>query len=259
MFRRAIELDPDYAQAHAGLADALAELMLWRLARPAEVLEEARAASQRALELAPNLAEAHVAHAHTMSLAGEHDTATAAFKLAIALNPDLYEAHLYFARHCFSEGNYALAIQEFEAAHAARPDEFQALALAAGAADALGDEAHCHEITARALAASSHQAEIDPEDVRARYMTGLLQLRTGDAEAGRASIEAALRMHPEDYGALYNAACFFALSGDATRALDLLERLVDLGGGFRDWTDRDSDLTSLRDKPRFREILSRMN
>ena len=54
---------------------SLVELLLWRLARPEDVLDEALAASQRALELAPELAEAHVAHAHTLRLAGEHDAA----------------------------------------------------------------------------------------------------------------------------------------------------------------------------------------
>ncbi|HSE11222.1 MAG TPA: hypothetical protein VLB69_01190, partial [Rudaea sp.] len=52
MFRRAIELDPEYAAAHAGLADILTQLLLWRFARAEDVLPEATRAAHRALELA---------------------------------------------------------------------------------------------------------------------------------------------------------------------------------------------------------------
>ncbi|HJU26959.1 MAG TPA: hypothetical protein VJ722_09810, partial [Rhodanobacteraceae bacterium] len=92
MFRRAIALDPDYAQAHAGLADSLAQLLIWRILRREDVLDEALAAAKRALELAPQLAEAHVAHANTLSLAGDDAGAVAAFERAIELDPELYEA-----------------------------------------------------------------------------------------------------------------------------------------------------------------------
>ncbi|HEY8229674.1 MAG TPA: tetratricopeptide repeat protein, partial [Rhodanobacteraceae bacterium] len=104
MFRRAIELDPDYPQAQAGLADSLAQLLIWRIIRPEDALEEAIVAAKRALELAPELAEAHVARANTLSLAGDNEGAVAAFQRAIELNPELYEAHYYFGRHCFAQG-----------------------------------------------------------------------------------------------------------------------------------------------------------
>ena len=139
MFRRAIEFDPEYAQAHAGLADSLAQLLIWRVLKPEDVLDEALAAAKRALELAPELAEAHVAHANTLSLAGDDGGAVAAFERAIELDPELYEAHYYYARHCFAQGRFALAVDEFEAAHRTRPDEFQALALAVNAATTLAD------------------------------------------------------------------------------------------------------------------------
>ena len=59
-FRRAIALDPEFAQAHAGLADILAVMAQWRFAPAEKVLPEATAAANRALDLAPDLAEAHM-------------------------------------------------------------------------------------------------------------------------------------------------------------------------------------------------------
>ena len=258
MFRRAIELDPGYAQAHAGLADALVGLLLWRLVRPEDVLDEALTASKRALELAPDLAEAHVARANTLSLAGENDKATAEFERAIALNAELYEAHYYFARHCQADGQHARALEEFEAAHRTRPDEFQALTLATGAAESLGDSARADEIARRALKLALAEARADPENGRALYLAAGLQVRLGDREAGQRNVEAALRLRPDDFGTLYNAACFFAQAGDAERAFDLLDRAVATGRGVRNWVEHDSDFDRVRDDPRFHALLQRM-
>lgn len=259
MFRRAIELDPGYAQAHAGLADALTELLLWRLAKPEDVLDEALAASRRALKLAPDLAEVQVAHAHVLSLAGEHEAATAAFERAIALDPQLYEAHYYYGRHCFTDGRVDRAIELLEAAHRTRPDEFQALALAAGMAYGTGDPERGGQLARHALDVALHQIRIDPENVRAYYFAAIMQLHLGDTEAGRGNVVTALALRPDDYGTLYNAACFHALAGESTRALDLLERSISTGEGFREWIDNDADFDRLRDLPRFSELMARLD
>jgi adenylate cyclase len=258
MYRRAIEIDPDYAQAHAGLADVLTELLLWRFARPEDVLDEALAASHRALELAPELAEAHVAHAHTLDFSGEHDAAAREFERALELDPDLYEASYYFARHCFARGQHARAVDLFEAAHRARPDEFQALMIAMGAAENFGDKARFDDIARRALAASLHQVEVDPENARAHYASANLLLTIGDRQAARRHADMALHLRPNDYDTLYNCACYYARAGEPEQALDLLERAVATGQGFRDWIEHDTDLDSLRGSPRFQDIMARI-
>ncbi len=258
MFRRAIELDPLYAQAHAGLADSLAQLLIWRIIKPEESLAEAIAAAKRALELAPELAEAHVACANTLSLAGDNDGAVAAFQRAIELNPELYEAHYYLGRHYFARGEHARAIEEFEAAHRVRPDEFQALALAFGSADALKDSARGDDLLKRALPPALAEIAADPENGRALYLAAGIQVRLGDVEGGRRNIEAALRLQPDDFGTLYNAACTYTRIGDTDRALDLLDRALSVGQGFRDWIERDTDLDGLRGLPRYHQIIGRL-
>ena len=257
MFRRAIELDPSYAQAHAGLADSLAQLLIWRIIKADDSLAEAIAAAQRALELAPQLAEAHVARANTLSLAGDNDGAIVAFQRAIELNPELYEAHYYFGRHYFAHGEHARAIEEFEAAHRVRPDEFQALALAFSSADALHDSARGHDLLARALPSALAEIAADPENGRALYLAAGIQVRLGDIESGRRGLETALRLQPDDFGTLYNAACTYTRMGDTGRALDLLDRAVSVGQGFRDWIEHDSDLDGLRGLPRYHDIIAR--
>jgi TolB-like protein/Tfp pilus assembly protein PilF len=259
MFRRAISLDPDYAQAHAGLADSLAQLLIWRILKPEDVLDEALAAAKRALELAPEQAEAHVAHANTLSLAGDDPAAVAAFERAIELNPELYEAHYYYARHSFAQGRFAEAVDQFEIAHRTQPDEFQSLALAVNAAAATDDPRRAQTLTPLALEAALAAINLDPANVRARYLAAGLQMRMGEQEAAHRNLEEALRLQPTDFGVLYNAACNYAKMGDADRALDLLDRAVSNGFGSRRWIERDPDFEALRQMPRFRAIVARLD
>lgn len=258
MFRRAIELDPEYAQAYAGLADSLAQLLLWRFARAEDVLPEAMRAAHRALELAPDLAEAHVALGHVRSLTGDNDGATRSFERALSLNPELFDAHYYFARHCFAHGDYARAAQLFTQAFAVRPDDFTVLGLATQAFDSIGEHARADATAREALAGLEHQLELDPTYVRGHYFAACLLARFGRRDAGLAHIETALRLQPDDFGVLYNAACYYSKAGDAARALDLLERACQQAGGSRDWFDHDSDLDPLRDNPRFQALLDRL-
>jgi adenylate cyclase len=254
MYRRAIECDPDYAQAHAGLADILALLIAWNYLAPQDALAEAAAAGRRALELAPDLAEAHVAMGNAFSLQGDGPAAAAAFERAIALNPNLHEAHFYFGRHCLAQGDYARAAELLITAFHLRPDDYSVLAIAVTAVDANGEHARGEELARQALAGLQHQAELEPENARARCLAAGLHVRLGDVEAGRGCIEAALRISPDDLVTIYNAACYYSLSGDAERALDLLEQ-TRLNRG---WVEHDPDLAALRDHPRFKAILARL-
>ena len=258
MFRRAIELDPDYAAAYAGLADVLAQRLLWRFARAEDVLPEATSAAHRALELAPDLAEAHVALGHVRSLTGDTEGATRSFERALALNPELFEAYHHFARHCLSQGQYERAAELFRAAFNLRPDDATVLALAVSALDASGNKAAAEAVAREVVAGLRHQIELDPDNVRAHYMLAGSLARLGQREAGKVEIEAALRLRPDDYTTLYNAACFYSLAGEPERAIDLLERAFGLGGGNRDWFEHDSDLDPLRSHPRFQHMMERL-
>jgi serine/threonine-protein kinase len=97
-FRQALDLDPEYALAHAGLADACTLLAQYGLAPPAEVLPIARAAVKRALKLAPDLAEAHCA-AGTIALVFDWKWRTAERELrrSIELNPRYDTARYWLA------------------------------------------------------------------------------------------------------------------------------------------------------------------
>jgi hypothetical protein len=63
-------------------------------------------------------------------------------------------------------------------------------------------------------------------------------------------------MRPDDWSVLYNAACFYSSVGEHERALDLLERALNHGGGYLEWMRHDTDLDPLRGHPRFEKLMS---
>lgn len=97
-FEQAVKLDPDYALAWAGVADAYTTLGYYGLARPEASMPKALEAARRAVALDPSLAEAHNALAMA-SLAGAWDTAEAEkeFLKALELNPRYTQARGWYA------------------------------------------------------------------------------------------------------------------------------------------------------------------
>src|SRR5688572_19683803 len=197
------------------ISDALCELLMWRMEmQQSGALEEAKAAAHRALELDPDLAEAHVAKAHALSMAGEAEQATQAFERALALDPVLYVANYYYARHCFAQGRVARPVDLFEAAHRTQPDEFQTLSLAVTAAHAAGDAERARRLGIEGLACACHQAEIDPENARAHYMVAGLMVHVGGGDRGEQELEYARRIRPDGFDGLYDAAGYYGLAGN---------------------------------------------
>jgi TolB-like protein len=92
LFRQAIAADPDYAQAWAGLALAIADLVGWYY-WPGEALGEARAAADRALSLDPNLAQAHFASGELLRMERRFAEGEAAFRRGLTLSPGSADGH----------------------------------------------------------------------------------------------------------------------------------------------------------------------
>ncbi len=93
----ALAKDPDYALAYHGLADAYSVPGLWGFQPTTEVLPKALAAATRAVELAPELAEARTSLGFVHLLAWDWEGAEASFLHAIALNPRFALAHSFLA------------------------------------------------------------------------------------------------------------------------------------------------------------------
>jgi serine/threonine protein kinase/tetratricopeptide (TPR) repeat protein len=257
MFSRAIELDPNFVPAHAGVADCSSFLYMYWDASEAN-LEQANAASGRALELGPQVAEAHASRGLALTLSKQYEDAEREFEAAVLLDPKLFEAHYFYARACFQQGKLEEAAHWFERAIVVRPEDFQAPSLLGTTYFGLGREEAARAVLRRALQIAEKHLEFNPGDVRAWYHGALMQIRLGKIEKGREWADQALALDPDDSAVLYNVACAYALLGEADRALDCLKHGVQNGFGHREWIENDPDLYSLRELPRFQSILHDM-
>ncbi len=260
MFRGAIELDPSFAQAHAGLADADFLMLQWNIdhQRAAERRAEALAESEEALRLQPDLAEAHVSRGNVLSLHGRGEEAERDFHRALELNPALADACYFHARHLLAAGRRREAAEMFEEAARKNPEDYAAVGLLVGVYDGLGESERARSTARRCVEAAERHLRQDPDDVRALYLGAGAYVYLGERERGLERVARALELYPDEFTTLYNAACVYARAGEPERALDALDRAVAPGRGFRKWIENDSDLDSLRGDPRFQEIVRRV-
>ena len=254
LFSRAVELDPTFAAAHAGLADCWA--YLYRHADPTDAaLREADAASRRAVELDPESAPAWAARGTALSIANRDDEAERAFARAEQLDEGLYEAWYHHARHAFAGGRSAQALRLYERAMKARPEDFQAPLLCAQIYDDLGDRDAAASSRRRGIALVEKRLELVPHDARAVYMAANGLVALGETARGLEWADRARGLQPDEPMTLYNLGCIYAMAGRREDALDCLERAQRRGLAQRGWYEHDSNLDSLRDDVRFARLL----
>jgi adenylate cyclase len=257
LFSRAIDLDPSFAKAWAGLADSHAFDYLYYNPTRENLLEASRA-SKKALQLAPQLAETHTSRALAFMLCSDFAEAEHEFKAAIEINPDFFEAKYLYARACFHQGKLPEAAELFEQASKLRPLDYQSLVLLSRVHKGLGHHAESLDAARRAVTIAENVLELAPDETRALYLAATPLVQLGRTEEAFDWVERALFIEPDDPSVLYNVACFYAQLGETEKALDCLEKANLPGMSNRSWVENDSDLDPLRDHPRFLEILEKM-
>jgi serine/threonine protein kinase/Flp pilus assembly protein TadD len=257
MFERAIDGDPNYGLAYAGVADCCAFLYMYWDGSKAN-LDGADTASRKALELAPELAEAHASRGFAVSLSKRYDEARQEFETALRLNPKLYEAHYLYARACFQEGKLEAAVQHYQDAARVRPEDYQALLLMQAPLKGLGRQAEAEAALRLGLQVAERHLELNPDDARALYLGAGALAQLGQGDRALEWTKRAFSIDPEDSGVLYNVACSYALLGHVDDAIGCLEKAIQNGFGHREWLENDSDLNALRADPRFQALQARL-
>ncbi len=253
MFAKAIEIDPDYAMAHAGIADCCSLLNMYYPSNECD-LEQADSASQKALELDPDLPEAHAARGFALWQMKCADDAIREFETAIRLDPKQFEAHYFYARARFEQGELSKAAELFERASEVH-DDYQASFFAAQSYVGLERHDVAQQAYHKAIKAAKEHMELNPDDPRAATICGVASCRVGQKAEGLEWAERALAVDPDDAGVRYNVACLYALEGEPEKAITCLEEAFRRGFGNKEWITRDPDLESIRNDPRFQALI----
>ncbi len=257
MFARAIAIDPGYARAYAGVADCCSFFYMYYESSEAN-LREADTTSRKAIEIDPELAEAHASRGLAVSLNKRYKEAKQEFETAIRLNPKLFEAYYFYARARFAEGKLAEAAELFEQASRANSEDYQAPLLLGSVYIGLGRKEEAKMAYRRGLRVIEKHLELHPDDARATYFGALSLGQLGEKERSQEWAERALAIDPDDSSVLYNVGCVYANLGQTEKAIDCLERSVTSGMGQKEWIEHDSDLDSLRSHPRFQALLEKL-
>ena len=254
MFVKAVELDPLYARAYAGIADCDSFLFLHYHIDVG--IDNIMATAAKALALDDKLAEAHASRGVALSAGGRHEEASAEFEQAIALDPNSFEAHYLYARASVAQGNLERAAALFERAAQIKPDDYQSVCLLINLYRSLGRDQDTEDAARKGINLAERELERHPEDPRPAHLGIAALIELGEKERAREWISRALAIDPDDVHTLYNVACGYTKLGDIDKAFDLLEgSLPRCGPELKRWIKHDSDFDALRNLPRYQNIL----
>ena len=253
MFENAISLDPSFALAYAGMANACAQLH-YNYGRDPIWMERAVAAAEKAKSLQPDLPEVHVAYAWVLHAGGQHDDAVRVVKDAIERKRDAESAYYLLGRALFAAGRYQEVSDIAEAAIQWSPEDYNVYVPILNALGALGKTEMRRNIQQRRIVALEKHLTKVPEDARARMQLAGDYAETGRPEDALREVRLATLLRPNDATVQYNAACAYSKLESKTDALDALQKAWD--AGFRDagWARRDPDLNLLHGDATFERL-----
>jgi serine/threonine protein kinase/tetratricopeptide (TPR) repeat protein len=255
MFEQAIQLDPNFALAHAGIAQVCGLIYELRERNP-QLIERGMAACDRAMELAPDLPEVLVARARLFYAQKQYEEAVRLVNHAIDRKPDCDGAWSILGRAYFAAGRYEDAAALAEKAIAGNGDDYNVYSPYTNSLERLGRKKDAEHLQARMAAVLRQQLEREPEDVRARVLLAVhLAARHDGADEAIRHLQTAVALRPKDTNTLYNSACAYGVLGRKAEALETVKKALAAGYGNLDWMAKDPDLDCLHDVPEFRQIL----
>jgi serine/threonine protein kinase/Tfp pilus assembly protein PilF len=250
MFENAVSLDPNFALAHAAIANACAQYH-YHYERDPKWIKRAVTASQRASALSKDAPEVLVAEGWILYAEEKFDEASARVREAIVRKPDCEGAYYLLGRTLFAAGHYQAAADLANEATAASGEDYNTYVPIVNALSALGKkEAHRNTIQQRIQIIEPHLKKV-PEDARARTILAVDYALLGRTEDATREANLAMVLRPNEATVLYNVACIFCQLNKPAEAMDALKKAWDAGFKDPSWARRDPDLEILHDDPEF--------
>jgi non-specific serine/threonine protein kinase len=257
MFEHALRCDPDFAPAHAGIANVCG-MMYYLKDHDPRWIERAIAAVNRAFELDSQLPEAFVARARIAYAQLDHDQAAEYARLAIARRPDCESSWDILGRALFASQRWQEAADLAERAIEATGDDYNVYVPYGNALEALGRADAARALRQRQAEVLERQIELVPGDTRAGMLLACAYSRMDRPEEAVQELQRVMAMSVSDPHTIYNAACVYAVLGRKADALETLRKAVE--AGYSEWepASLDPDLINIRDEPEFGRLIETM-
>jgi len=254
LLKSAIDLDPEFAQAHAVLAEAYAQ-SAGRWWAGGEASDLAILHARRALDLQPGLLEAHIALCRAHRNKGDNEATLEHGRRALEISPDCPDT-LEAVGWAFAAGGDPKAARPlFERLVVLRPDCSTAHTWLINTLKMLNDRAAESEARERFVEAALRVLRRDPADALTRSRLAASYADVGNKPVAMAQGKRAVELWPDDSQIRYNFACVLARLGEPDLAIEQLRLAVKgLENFSRSWHLRDPDLKSLHGHPDFRRL-----
>jgi len=285
-FERALERDPNYARAHAGIADCFSLLGFYHYLRPMEAFPEARAAALRALEIDSGLDEAHTSLAYVKAFYDWDALGAAAeFQRALELNPNSPQALHWYAATLNMLGQHDQAVAQVE--RAILVDPLSVMESAGYAWTLIGarryaeartrirraieldpnfalahwllGEAHAYD-SRIAESLSHYQRAVDLSDRYPWFVSslGYALARRGDGSGARAILAELMERSNKEYISPFFLAVVHLGLGDKDKTLDLFEDAFEERSPLLTSSHNGPFYDELRSEPRFLALVERI-
>jgi tetratricopeptide (TPR) repeat protein len=271
-FQQAIDIDPHYALAYVGLADAYRSALIGDTL-PAEFLPKAKAAAQKAIDIDDTLANAHAELGFIIFWYDwDWNAAENQFKRALELDPNDADTHLFYAHLLSNTGRHAEGLAEARRAreleplnlrtsalegqfliHAGRTDEALAslqriIALEPNFAFAhfFASSAYIEKgMFAEAIAEARKARDLNGANSQSPAFLGYALAKSGKQTEARAVLEELLKRATERYVPPYHIALVYNALGERAETLAWLER------GYK---ERDAKMVFLKVEPKWNNL-----
>ena len=260
LFERAVEIDPAYGKAYAGIADF--DAFLWICGDIDASYQDMLSNSSKALDLAPNLAEAHASRGLALYLNGHANEAMEAFERAIVLDFELWAAHLFYAFSCKNTGKAEKAAFLYERAAQLNLNELLSYGMLADVYELLGQRDLSISAARRSMARTEAILIQRPGDAELLGFGAAILVFLGENAKAEDWAHRAILLDPESLGIRYAFACTHAVIGNSDAALESLEYIYSRYPQARQWflgmVKHDTQFSSLRDRSEFQSLLRRL-
>ena len=253
MYENAVALDPEFAVAHAAIANVCAQYYYY-FERKQEWIDRVNAAAQKAIATGRDEPEIRCAEAWLDFAQGRYESAVDKIRAALNRDPDIDGGYHLFGRALFESGRYQEVVDIMEDALAHAGENYNTTIPIHNSLGALGKTDALKNYTYREIAIFEAQLKKTPEDARVRVLLSANYANLGRMDDAQREIDLAMALRPDDTMILYNIACTLCEMDKTIEAMAALKKAWEAGYQNPVWTRQDPDLAKLPGDPEFEKL-----